>query len=509
MANKASNNLFQLIKSLSKSEKRYFKVFVKRHTSEKGKNNYEILFNYIEKQEHYCEKRLVSDLKGHALLNKLSIAKARLYDNILKALDAYYAEKSIDQKLRSELHYIEILFNKSLYVQCKKRVQSAKKQAIKYDKNLSLAQFINWERKLIEKDNYIHTSIPALEKMVNEEKELFHKLTSEAKLWEEKSILFKHINTKGRTRSNEEVNALKATIGTKLEQLLPNKEDYKQQYLYYHTKAAYCFAIHDVECSFQSLKNLISLVENHPNSFSERPNILFAELNNIIYLALQLNYSKEAQQYNTKLKALYISLLPEASDDLKIKLKSSYFSLQLAIVKTNPTMCLHHNIKEETVQFIEINKEKINEQRLAYLYYNLAAVDFINHQYNESLKKINTILNSINIDNAQEIYGFAQLLNLLIHTKLGNNELVNYMIKSTKRFLETRNKFFQFEKTVLTFTKKIANTEDEHDKQALYKDFADELILLKNNKFEQVAFQYLDIELWARQQANSVIAVRA
>ena len=47
------DRLFELIKSLSKSEKRYFKLFC---SSESGKSNYLKLFDAIDKQEVYNER---------------------------------------------------------------------------------------------------------------------------------------------------------------------------------------------------------------------------------------------------------------------------------------------------------------------------------------------------------------------------------------------------------------------------------------------------------------------
>ncbi len=55
MSNVVSNQLFQLIKSLNKSEKRYFNLYASRHTIGE-KNNYVILFEAIDKQIEYDEE---------------------------------------------------------------------------------------------------------------------------------------------------------------------------------------------------------------------------------------------------------------------------------------------------------------------------------------------------------------------------------------------------------------------------------------------------------------------
>ncbi len=62
MSNKASNSLHELIKSLNKSEKRYFKVFSSRHTIGE-ENSYIKLFDFIDKMDEYDEEELFKCFK--------------------------------------------------------------------------------------------------------------------------------------------------------------------------------------------------------------------------------------------------------------------------------------------------------------------------------------------------------------------------------------------------------------------------------------------------------------
>ena len=72
MSNKASNHLHELIHSLNKSEKRYFKVFSSRHTIGE-ENAYIKLFDYLDKMDEYDEEVVFCHFKGQAFLNKFSI----------------------------------------------------------------------------------------------------------------------------------------------------------------------------------------------------------------------------------------------------------------------------------------------------------------------------------------------------------------------------------------------------------------------------------------------------
>lgn len=498
MANKSSNYLYELIKSLTKAEKRYFKVYVSRHTGNNTENNNQILFDAIDKQEEFNEDELLKSLKKHLFVKKFSITKARLYDTILKSLDAFYAEKSITKIILNEIHFISILYDKSLYKQCAKRIISAKKLAQKHNKNELLKEIINWEKKLIEKDNYANTKLQSIKKLVTQENELLNKISLDTQLWELKSILFQHINTKGRARSNKEVDELKNIVYQKLKLIDALKSEIKLYYSYLHIKAAYYFAIYEYEKCFITLEETINHLENNKLHFKEEPNILFSVLNNCVYLAIQLKKEKKAQEYYKKLKLNFNELKEEASEDLMLKLKSSLLSLELSIIKNTHNFSNSDAVLTSTIHFINSYKPQINESRLAYLYFNLASIYFLKQNYSEALKWINSLLNDINIDTTQEIYSFAQILNLVIHLELDNKELVLYTIKSTKRFLQTRNKLFDFETIMLNFIRDISSENDFFEKSEAYEKLVVELTKIKQHKYETIPLESFDYLSWAK-----------
>ncbi|NNK81125.1 MAG: hypothetical protein HKO93_06480, partial [Flavobacteriales bacterium] len=62
MANSASLQLFDLVHSMTRSEKRYFKIYIRTHSS-KHSDEYIQLFDMIDEQEEYDENALISTVK--------------------------------------------------------------------------------------------------------------------------------------------------------------------------------------------------------------------------------------------------------------------------------------------------------------------------------------------------------------------------------------------------------------------------------------------------------------
>ena len=138
--------LFRLIKSLNKSEKRYFKLYARHY---ENSSNIKIrLFDAIDKLDRYNEQKIRTFFAGEIFLKQLAVTENHLYYLILKCLHNYNSGKSVDSELREMLDYIEALFKKGLYGECLKLIAKAKKKAQLYEKHPLIFEIIRWERML-------------------------------------------------------------------------------------------------------------------------------------------------------------------------------------------------------------------------------------------------------------------------------------------------------------------------------------------------------------------------
>ena len=149
-----SDDLLDLIRSLSKSEKRYFKLYASTHKNESRAVR---LFDALEKKGRY-------DVKGNDPVFKkqtLPVIKNHLYKLILKSMYAYHAQASVEIKLRESIAYADFLSQKGLLSQSGKIINKAKLLAEKYDYRLALMELIEksailnsqqWLRKITDED---------------------------------------------------------------------------------------------------------------------------------------------------------------------------------------------------------------------------------------------------------------------------------------------------------------------------------------------------------------------
>ena len=127
MSNRFSDTLFQLIHSLEKSEKRHFKLYIKRSSTKEDLKIVQ-LFDALDKLNDYDEKALLKKLPGIEK-PQLSNLKTHLYKQILASLRLLKSADSIDLQLNEMFDYAHILYKKGLFQQSLRLIDRAKDMA--------------------------------------------------------------------------------------------------------------------------------------------------------------------------------------------------------------------------------------------------------------------------------------------------------------------------------------------------------------------------------------------
>lgn len=494
MSKKPSDSLHRLIHSLNKPEKRYFNIYASRHSSEK--NNYLKLFEAIDKQKQYDEEKIQQKFKQEVFVKKFAIAKARLFETILRSLDAFHANSSIDAQLKRQLHFVEILYKKSLYDQCNRMLKSAKRLAIKHEKYSSLSEIHHWQKKMIEKDNYSGQNEDDLNTLLTEDEHIADRIKNFNDYWNIKSRLFVILNKKGKVRTKEELRKFKKIIDNTLLQKVSKALSTETKYLFHHIYSAFYFGIGNYPKCYLHLKKNLAFIETNTELFNEEPNLFFSLLTNTIYVGSQLKKYDEVLINMRKLKAIPKTFDMKGNEDMEIKLFSSAYSIEITLCITlgefEKGILLIPKIESGLLQY----EDKLSPVRKAYFYFNIAVLYFGVGKYSVALKWINRLLNDHAINESQDIHCFAEIFNIIIHIELNSQDLLPYVVKSLQRYLNSRNRKYKFETIFLDFVNHLmAASAKEVDKS--YKKFHEDLIRLSKDSFEKNVYEYFDFISWS------------
>ena len=495
MSNKASNNLHSLICSMSKAEKRYFKLYSSRHTLG-DKNNYSILFDAVDKQAEYDEEKILNKFKREAFTNRFSISKRRLYEAVLKSLDAFHSNSSVDEKIRKQLHYAEILFDRSLYDQCDKILQSAQKLASKHQRWNALLQISDMEKGLNEKYNYAGPSKIDPNKIRTKDKAALKGLEEYSSLWSLKSELFNTLYQKGTVRNNVQKKELETLVVKKLYKFEPEELAPRAKYLYHHIHSAYWFAVGEYAKSCDHLEQNFTLIKDQHAPFREPESVYLSVLTNLIYMYHRTGNYDQAIAHLDELKNMPLALDLRYSEDLKVRMFTSVNSVQLTLFLLNRDLARGQKIIPDVEAGLLLYGDKIGAVRRSSFYYLIAAILFHSGEYSKSLAWVNHLLNEIDIDGSAETHCFAQLLYMLLHLELGNKDLLPYALRSTQRYLKTRERTYKFETLLLEFIATISRAKNKDTRRKCYLTLQSGLFKIENDPYESAAFEHFDLLNW-------------
>ncbi|MEZ4983046.1 MAG: hypothetical protein R2769_15970 [Saprospiraceae bacterium] len=268
MAKTPSLKLFRLIKSLSPTERRYFKLKV-NPTGDRS-NKYTTLFDEIYQQEEFDDEALQQIVYPNEKIEsrKFSELKAYLYDSILNSLQSYDEKSSIEYRLKGYLLDIKVLFKRTLYPECENQIAKAKKMATDFEEFTSLLELLRWEKELA----YARTDIQFLDtelgRIREEEKEALRQLEIQTEL----RNLFLRLLVELRkdvSRSKEQLKRLKVLSDHAYLNKEPKNIGFWARVYRLRFISLYYFSISDLENFYNSSKKLVETFEDKPDFLKE------------------------------------------------------------------------------------------------------------------------------------------------------------------------------------------------------------------------------------------------
>lgn len=466
---------------MSKSEKRYFKIHAGVHTI--GEENvYMKLFDIIDGMKDYDEESINKKFKGEKFIKNLFSAKKYLFDLILKILVSFKQEGNLDMKMQSMIAELDIIQEKGLYKLYKTRLQKLEKTAEENERYYIKALIL--ERKAVYKltQFYEGTADENIDKLRNEMIEVLDKIkyTYEYKmLYDKMFFLLKNADAKV---SRGDTAFLEDFMADPLFKDESKAATPAAKYFYYTILAHYYYAINDHENGYKCRKSLINFMESDPKYMEIYPKSYLSALINIGSVCEKNQRYGELKTYSDKIKFYLHKWYGNVKDNRDTWAKAITVLCDIDITYVIKT-CRFDDY-DEVKRIIEDQdkySDMYNEPRKIIVYNIAACFYFINKNYSEALKYLNKTLNHKDSRYEERIYIIAKLLNLVIHYEMGNYDLLEYTIKSTKSYLLKTNAMYGYEKLLIKFFMDVININDDKQLMQKFKALRDDL--KKNSQY--------------------------
>lgn len=493
MSKKKSDALFQLIKSLKKSEKRYFQLFASTE-EHKAAKKYIRLFNLIDQQEDFDEEKILAKEKTIKRV-QLSNLKAHLYKKILQTLKLYHASAVSDIQIRELIDYAQLLFNRSLYGQCVKVLQKAKKLAHKNDNLELLLEILKWEKNVLSytvaRDNQkrVNNIISEVQDVNNR----INNINSFSNLQVKLNSLYLKI---GFIRNRADYNKTKNFFHESMPEFKESALSFTEKLSLYSLNVEYYYFIQDFDMGYLFAKKWVDLFQNSKPLILSKLDEYIKGLNHLMTAQYRLFKYHEFIETKRKLKALRIMQIIDTNENIRLKLfKYTYvheFNGIFMLGDFERGVNLMNKIKPGLEQFID----QLDHHSRIILFYKIACLYFGNGDYKDVVVWLNKIINFSNVDIREDVHSFARILNLISHYELGNTDVLDYYVRSTYRFLLKKDDLNQYQKYILSFLKKLSMSMTDEALTAQFIKLRKQLLPLSKNPFEKRAFIYFDIISW-------------
>lgn len=495
MFSTSRDQLFTLVKSLSKAEKRNFKLYANRFQS--GQDSKFIqLFDVLDRLPEYDDEQILRrlpDVKKRHLPN----LKRHLYKQILISLRLIYIKKNIDIQIREQIDFARILYGKGMYMQALKLLDRIKQIAEEHHQDILHLEILEFE-KLIEARHITRSrtvknkmedllDASALRSYVTHTTSRLSNLNIQVQGW-----YIQH----GHVKNEEELTEVKAYYDS----IFPDDLDlesltFLEKINLFQSEMWYHYIRLDFPACRREALRWVKLFEENPQIQEKDPDLY---MRGLYYLLIFLFFLEEAGAFDRYLQQ-FEAFVRKYEDRFNAN------SRMIAFVYLNLSRLNQHFLKgrykqglylvPEIQEGINAFEEHTDAHRILLFYYKIAYLHFGCGHFEEALDYLNKITTLQSGFLRDDLHFNARLLHLICHYEIGNYDLLEYLIPSVQRTIEKGRDTSRWQKAALEFIREL-NKRTPAERPAAFGSFQEKIKELAGDPFEQKEILYLDIPSW-------------
>lgn len=504
MPNAQKDQLFLLINSLSKAEKRNFRLYATRIQSGK-EAKFVQLFDVLDKLDDFDEPAILKRLpavKKHHLPN----LKRHLYKQILTSLRLIHIQKNIDIQIREQIDFARILYGKGMYMQSLRILDRIKQIAIEHHQDLLHLEILEFQ-KLIEA-RHVTRSRAVEHKMDDllEESETRCTVTYYSNILSNLNIkVHGWYIDRGHARTPEEKSEVKSFLEKHYPEHLrfsTRKETFfervnlHQVYLWFH------YINQDFRRAEEQAKQWVNQFFRNTQMQEKDPDLY---MRGLYYLLVFQFINKDTQEHSCYLKQFqkYVS-----DADIYLNTNSKMVASFYVNLSRINNLLLRGDYKTadslipEIESEIELYQLHADRYRVLLFYYKFAWIKFALGAFDRAQDYLNEIVLVKNDVLREELYYFARVLQLFCFYENSDFDVMAYQLTSLRRSIGRSHHSDKILKITTSFLRKIAET-PESESLELFQKLDKELDKYRNNPDSQKSLIYLNTPLWVKSKMKN------
>jgi hypothetical protein len=499
MAIEQKDALFTLVKSLSKSEKRQFKLYVGR-LGGNTEANFISLFNLLDKVSAFNDDLILK--KTNIKKQQISNTKAHLYKQILVSLRLNPVHQNVRSQIREQFDFASILYSKGLYQQSLKILDKAKELSLNNGENNLAYEIVEFE-KVIESQYITRSLSNRADALSKQAKELSLRNVRISKLSNLSLQLYSLLLKEGYVKSDVDSKKVKIYFEKRLPNFKLSDLGFREKLFLYKAYLWHSLIMQDFVLSYKYSQKWVDLFEEKPEMKIQNPVFYLKGVN---YLLESLYLIKHKTKFNTVLENLNFDIQNKniAINENTNTLTFLYYSqnkLNLYFLEGR----FHKGIRFVSKLLNEIKKyeTKIDAHHIMVFYYKIACMYFGAAKNEECIFYLEKIINNKDLKMREDLLCFARVLNLVAHYDAGLDFDIDKLIVSTYKFLIKMNDLYEVQRKMISFLKNLGSIYPQ-DLQKEFVKLHKELSEFENHPYEKRSFLYLDILSWLESKIQNV-----
>jgi len=491
MPNRFSDTLFQLVRSLEKSEKRHFKLYIKRSSS---RDDLKIvkLFDALDKMEEYNEEALLKKLSP-VTKPQLNNLKTHLYKELLASLRLLKTNENIDLQLSEHLDNARLLYNKGLKLQALKILDRAKELAKANQKFNTLVQLLSLEKK-IETLHITRSTTDKTERLAQEALSVSSHVERVTRLSNLALLLYRWYVLYGHARNEEDEKNIRSYFKENLPADIGAISGFYEKLYFYQSYCWYAFIRQDFLMYYRNSQKWVNLFEQDPLMKKVETGHYIKGMHNLLNAHFDLRNFKKFEGTLKQFEIFAQSPVALEHDNFRthtsIYINSAKLNLHLIKGTFNEGLKLVPEIESRLNEYALY----VDQHRILVFNYKIASIYFGIGNYHRCIDYLQRIINN-RLDLRYDLQCYARLMHLMAHYEMGNYDIIESLIKSVYRFMAKMKNLTVVEEEMFKFLRHSFDVPPQQLKPEL-KKFLDKIKHLEKSRFETRAFAYLDIISW-------------
>jgi len=499
MPNQPKDNLFALIKSLTKAEKRYFSLYISRQKSSESAR-YSKLFNLLDKSDHYDEEQIFKKEKS-IRRSQLHNLKAHLYNELLTALRLFHGAKNLDIQIREQIDFAKILYNRGLVLQSLKVLDKAKSVARQNSHFILTLEILQFEQAI--ESRHITRSIKGRAEMLHQESNyILNHVNEVAQLASLALRLYGSYLENGHVTNGKQSRELETFFKNALSNIHFDQESFYGRAYLHQAHCWYYFIQLDFSRYYLHAYKWVKLFSDSPKAKTEEPFLYLKGLHNLVTALFMTGKHDELRKGIEELE-LFHGSAANYNENLQVQCFIYLYTAKLNYFFLTGRFTKGITIVDEIEQQLNNYRRYIDTHRIMVFYYKIACLYFGAGDSEKAIDYLNKIINLKVGHLRSDLQCVARLLHLIAHYELGNTDILEYLIKSVYRFFAKMENKDAVQEEILKFLKRSLSPKPK-DVIESFSELKRKLDTVSKDKFANRSYQYLDISSWLESKIEGV-----